>query len=394
MITAIRGTNFTGRSDFIRSRTFFGSYAKRKPPHKHYAYFDLQVPSYFSGLASTVSQELHLSTVGQNTDVKHAVQAIIEALEFTRLISRNPYVLSGGEQSVLGTLVALLLEPKAIGIDCALEQLSPEWRSVVIPALASTSGSTDGIYLADNRHDELAPSLHQLLTEVCMDPPAANRPAIKPSLPSVGIRPSRFTIRNVRFRYQRSQPEILSNLDFEFVPGTIYHLAGPNGVGKSTLSRLLVGLLKATEGQFFDSDGAKVDLTRQPGRYFAYHFQNPDYQLFSSTVRREIAVADLSKSCDWLDHFGLGEFCDHHPLDLPYTLRKRLAIGATFAMQRPWIILDEPSLGQDRTALQALCSMCRSYANCGGGVIVISHSVELAEHLQPVKVVLKDGKLW
>jgi energy-coupling factor transport system ATP-binding protein len=397
MITIIKGSNFTGRSAFIRSRTFFGSYAERKPPYERYAYFDLQVPSYFSGVASTVSQELHLSTVGHSADVKHAVHGIIEALEFPRLMCRNPYILSGGEQSVLGTLIALLLEPKALGIDCALEQLSFEWRSIVIQAIASASAfmdTTDAIYWADNREGELPSSLRQLLTEKPAHLPIDNAPVINPSLPSLAIRPSRFTVRNLTFRYQRNQPEILSNLDFEFVPGTIYHLAGPNGVGKSTLSRILVGLLKASQGQFFDNDGAKVDLTRQPGRYFAYHFQNPDYQLFNSSVRREIDVANPHNPADWLDHFGLAEFGTRHPLDLPYTLRKRLAMAATFAMQRPWLILDELSLGQDRHALMALCRMCRTYADCGGGVIVISHSTELAQHLQPIKVVLKDGKLW
>ncbi len=393
MITALHGSNFSGRSEFIRSRTFFGQHEAMRPRGQRYAYFDLHVPSYFSGVASTVAQELRLSKVGEKSNV--AAATVMAALDFQRLEQRNPYVLSGGEQTVLGTLIALLLEPKAIGIDCALEQLSHNWRDVVIPSLSLAISATDGIYLADNRDREFATSFQGQMSPLNMEAPVAV-PTIKTTLPTLQITPCHFRLSDLTFRYPQSDVDILRRLDFDFTPGMIYQLAGANGVGKSTLSRLLAGLLKSTAGRFVINNCEEVDLTRNPGAYFAYHFQNPDYQLFSSSVRQEIEIslpASLSNAANWLNCFGLEKLADKHPLDLPYTLRKRLGLAATFAMQRPWLILDEPSLGQDRSAVQSICSLCRAYAANGGGVIVVSHSIELTEYLQPITILLKDGRL-
>jgi energy-coupling factor transport system ATP-binding protein len=394
MITVLHGSNFSGRSEYIRSNTFFGRHAATKPRGCRYAYFDLNVPSFFSGVASTVAQELRLSTVVKNSN--SSVANVIEALEFQRLELRNPYVLSGGEQTILGTLIALLLEPKAIGVDCALEQLSQNWRRVVIPALSSALSAIDGIFLADNRAAEFDLSFREQMSPLNMDAPVSS-PALAAGLPFLQIVPRRIALKVLRFRYQNSDVEILSGLDYEFTPGKIYQLAGPNGAGKSTLSRLLAGLLKPTAGHCVVNGLEEVDLTRRPGAYFAYHFQNPDYQLFSKSVRQEIAIslpASSSNLEEWLDRFGLARFADNHPLDLPYTLRKRLGLAVAFAMQRPWLILDEPSLGQDRSTMKSICAMCRAYAAEGGGVIVISHSVELADYLQPITITLKDGQLW
>jgi energy-coupling factor transport system ATP-binding protein len=394
MITLVHGVNFSGRSEYIRSRTFFGRHAARKPRGCRYVYFDLNVPSFFSGVASTVAQELRLSTVSRNSNP--AVAHIIDALDFKRLELRNPYVLSGGEQTVLGTLISLLLEPKAIGIDCAMEQLSQNWRRVVIPPLSSAPSAVDGIYLADNRDGEFEPSFQEHMSHLNMDVPVAT-PTITLSLPGLQINPCRITLSGLRFRYPNSDFDILSGLDFDLTPGRIYQLAGPNGVGKSTLSRLLAGLLKPVAGRCVVNGSDEVALARQPGAYFAYHFQNPDYQLFSSSVQHEIAISlpvGSSNPAGWLDCFGLAHFAENHPLDLPYTLRKRLGLAIAFAMQRPWLILDEPSLGQDRNTVKVICAMCREYASHGGGLIVISHSIELAEILQPVMITLKDGHLW
>jgi energy-coupling factor transporter ATP-binding protein EcfA2 len=397
MITAFRGPNFSGRSTLMRRQTFFGEQADAKPKGSRYAYFDLQVPSYFSGIASTVAQELHLSTAGANSDLQLIAQDINYALDFERLHARNPYVLSGGEQSVLGVLVALLLEPRAIGIDCALEQLSPQWRNVIIAALSESLENIDDIYLADNRLAEIDALLQKHISFLEMAPQPAPVPTIKSQLPSFDICPCRISVDKLRFRYQQTQGDILANLDFEFVPGTIYQLSGPNGIGKSTLSKLLAGILSPSAGRFLMEGRKQINLTQQPGRYFAYHFQNPDYQLFSTSTSREVEISLPSPShqlLEWLDCFGLTQFAKVHPLDISYSLRKRLALAATFAMQRPWLILDEPSLGQDRVTTEAICALCRAYVARGAGIIVISHSLQLEQFLGVTKITLREGRLW
>ena len=72
-----------------------------------------------------------------------------------------------------------------------------------------------------------------------------------------------------------------------------------------------------------------------------------------------------------MNYFGLENVLDSHPLDLPYVLKKRVTVAAAFARKTGAVILDEPTIGQDRTFAASLSNRDKS-ATC----ITISHSKE------------------
>jgi energy-coupling factor transport system ATP-binding protein len=134
----------------------------------------------------------------------------------------------------------------------------------------------------------------------------------------------------------------------------------------------------------------------------AYHFQNPDLQLFSTTVWSEVLAGPRALGCSEeeasrragraLSQLAIpDDFRGAHPLDLPFALRKRLALAATISAGTPWIILDEPSLAQDAGNTTAIRFLLTGLAQAGMGVIVISHSRLLTGNLCDHIVTLSDG---
>ena len=170
------------------------------------------------------------------------------------------------------------------------------------------------------------------------------------------IKPTRIGVKDLSFRYNNASDWVFHDCSFDLEPGKPYILKGPNGSGKSTLAKLLTGVLRPSEG-CITRDGLKVDIWKQPGSLVGYHFQNPDLQLFCSSVAEEL------RPPQWVPKgffdvlvrtFGLTHVLASHPLDLPFVLRKRVGLASTVSMVRPWFIFDEPVLAQDKTSAKAV----------------------------------------
>ena len=93
-----------------------------------------------------------------------------------------------------------------------------------------------------------------------------------------------------------------------------------------------------------------------------------------------------------LSAFGLQQVAEQHPLDLPFVLRKRVALASTLAMLRPWIILDEPTLGQDDKSTVGVATLVSALCSLGYGVIIITHCASLRSSLAP-SLRLEAGKV-
>jgi ABC-type multidrug transport system ATPase subunit len=89
--------------------------------------------------------------------------------------------------------------------------------------------------------------------------------------------------------------------------------------------------------------------------------------------------------------FGVASPCHTHPGSLPFVLRKRLSLAATFSTSRGWYILDEPTVGQDSDSLATLAARIRALTVSGCGVIVISHSKRFTRMLDAHQIDLKGG---
>jgi energy-coupling factor transport system ATP-binding protein len=89
--------------------------------------------------------------------------------------------------------------------------------------------------------------------------------------------------------------------------------------------------------------------------------------------------------------FGLSRVREEHPLDLPFVVRKRVALAAVLAAATPWVVLDEPTLGQDESSSIAIAKITQTLLDAGTGVIVISHSAWFRNLVHGHPLLLQNG---
>jgi energy-coupling factor transport system ATP-binding protein len=184
----------------------------------------------------------------------------------------------------------------------------------------------------------------------------------------------------------------MREVSLRIAPGERVAIAGVNGSGKTTLLKHLIGLLKPDAGVVrVNGEDTRVKTVAQLARVVGLSFQNTDEQLFSRTVRDEVAFGgrnlgmNATRLAEQVDAamamFGLSLHSAAHPYDLEPFERRLVALASVVAMDTPVLALDEPTLGQDDRALAMLASALDTLSRRGKTVILVSHNLDFcAEH--------------
>ena len=188
----------------------------------------------------------------------------------------------------------------------------------------------------------------------------------------------RLSCRGLSFAYGTSP--VFEGLDADFPAGQITCIAGANGVGKTTLVRVLCGLAAPSSGTI-SLDG--VPASRKTRRSAcALVMQDTGRQLFSDTLAGELTIgashASGQSGEQLLADFDLANLGERHPLSLSGGQKQRLVIAAARATGRPIVILDEPTSGVDARHLDSITATLRRIADEGAAVVVVTHDGEFA----------------
>ena len=188
----------------------------------------------------------------------------------------------------------------------------------------------------------------------------------------------RLSCRGLSFAYGASP--VFEGLDADFPAGQITCIAGANGVGKTTLVRVLCGLAAPSSGSI-SLDG--VPASRKTRRSAcALVMQDTGRQLFSDTLAGELTIgashASGQSGEQLLADFDLANLGERHPLSLSGGQKQRLVIAAARATGRPIVILDEPTSGVDARHLDSIAATLRRIADEGAAVVVVTHDGEFA----------------
>jgi len=197
----------------------------------------------------------------------------------------------------------------------------------------------------------------------------------------------RLELRTVGLIYPGAVTPLFGSVTFTLEPGGVLVITGRNGTGKSSLLRLLAGLIEPSRGQLL-ADG--VDLRQlSPDwwrRQVSYLPQEPAF--LDATLRENLLAArpDAAETeiMRCLDFTGLRSFVDRHPagLDQELTgggralapgLRRRLAMARAMLVDGPLVLLDEPSEGLDREGAEAVYTLLIDLAKRGKTLVVVSH---------------------
>ncbi len=212
-----------------------------------------------------------------------------------------------------------------------------------------------------------------------------------------------LTLRDVSFRYAPAGPWAVDGCTLDVRAGHVVGIAGRNGSGKSTLARLMQGLLRPSSGTV-SVDG--LDTARTPVRRLAAHAgyvaQNPNHQLFASTVAAELAFGPRNlrlpaaevdaRVADAAARLGIEDVLERHPYHLGRARRKLVTIASVLAMRTPVLILDEPTTAQDHRTSEVIRGLIREVRDGGTAVVCISHDVRLLADVADRLVLLDAGR--
>ncbi len=200
----------------------------------------------------------------------------------------------------------------------------------------------------------------------------------------------------------------LKNVNLVVDKNEFIGLIGHTGSGKSTLTQILNGLLKATSGNvYFDGQdiyAKEYNLTNLRSKV-GLVFQYPEHQLFESTVFKDVCFGPknlgLSKKDSELRAFEALEMVGmppelfyNSPFELSGGQKRRAAIAGVLAMQPEYLILDEPTAGLDPKGRDDILDMVKKMQEkTGNTVILVSHSMEdVARYVDRI-LVMNQGEL-
>ncbi len=193
-------------------------------------------------------------------------------------------------------------------------------------------------------------------------------------------------LKGVCFRYEKDSPNVINELTLKIPEGCVFSLLGGNAAGKSTLLKLIAGILPVQSGKikFFGRDRKKSDIR------IGYMPQNPQTLFTESTLCKELAGENMQKAVQLT---GLTELLDRHPYDLSGGEQQRAALAKLLIADPEIYLLDEPTKGMDCEFKQSLAEIFGYLTENRKTVITVSHDVEFCAAVSDVCAMLFDGEV-
>ncbi len=208
-------------------------------------------------------------------------------------------------------------------------------------------------------------------------------------------------LRDVKFGYGSGMAAV-DGVNLKIEDGEFVAIIGSNGAGKSTVSRLIRGLLKPEAGSVL-VDGADTKDMRASALAgkMGFLFQNPDRQICKNTVMEELlftlACAKVEKEAraslaeEMIETFGIP--ADADPTALSRGERQRVALMSTFVSRPATLILDEPTTGLDYRECALIMDAIAEKNRAGTTVVMVCHDMEVVLDYAKRAIVMDRGKI-
>ena len=207
-------------------------------------------------------------------------------------------------------------------------------------------------------------------------------------------------VQNVSFGYE-SGKEILKDISFHGGENDAIGLVGANGVGKSTLLKLLVGLNTEYTGSIrVEEIPVEKDMLPQLREKIGYVFQDSDSQLFMSTAYQDIAFAprnygfpeeEVEKRVNYaLEMTGITHLKDKQIFKMSGGEKKLVSIATILSMTPDIILMDEPSIALDPRNRRNLIHILNSFEHLK---IIASHDLDMILETCNRTILMANGRI-
>jgi cobalt/nickel transport system ATP-binding protein len=226
----------------------------------------------------------------------------------------------------------------------------------------------------------------------------------RPPMPPVGE--PILVCQDVRYSYL-DRFVALDGVDLTVHRGEKLALLGANGCGKSTMLKILDGLIFPTTGTVTAygepvTEDSLEDEQMNAGfrSRIGFVFQNSDAQVFSPTVREELSFGPLQlgldrdeigrRIADVMELLQITELADRAPFQLSGGQKKRVAIGTVLAMNPEVLLFDEPTAALDPRTSEWLTGLIEDLAEAGKTIVLATHDLDSLERIADRCVVFSE----
>lgn len=206
------------------------------------------------------------------------------------------------------------------------------------------------------------------------------------------------------YLYEGGQKPALADVSLTIQPGEFIAFIGQNGAGKTTLAKTFNGILMPTSGKVIvdgrETRAAGLDVL---ARIVGYVYQNPDHQIFSSTVKDEVAFgprnlglspAEVEQAVQHaLELVEMKGDAETYPFLLGRGQRQKLAVASVIAMGSPVLVVDEPTTGLDLHGSLNIMQLLRQWNAAGRTIIIITHDMQIVAEFAQRTVVMAQGRV-
>lgn len=335
-------------------------------------------------------------------EIRKRVSDTVDALHLQELQARNIFSLSGGQKQLLAFGSVYAMGPEIFVLDEPTANLDQDAIARLHDQIAGLKRQGRTVVIAEHRLYFLTDLIDQALylrdgvlertftrEQFCaltdrerealglrtLIPAGCTLPAVAPAGAKEGL-----SVEGLTCAY-RKEPPVFQALSFSARPGEVVAITGPNGVGKTTLSRCLCGLIREQAGQIALNGRLLNRKERQKAAFCV--MQDVNHQLFSDSVWGEcrMSAPDAPNSTveGVLDSLHLLPFRERHPMSLSGGQKQRLAVATALLSEKPILIFDEPTSGLDYARMVEVSGVIRSLAQQGRIVLVVTHDQEFLQ---------------
>lgn len=335
-------------------------------------------------------------------EIRSQVADTVETLHLKELLGRSIFSLSGGQKQLLAFGSVYAMGPEIFVLDEPTANLDQDAISRLHDQIANLKRQGCTVVIAEHRLYFLTDLIDRALylrdgvlertftreqfytlTDRereglglrTLTPAACSLPAAEPAGSKTGL-----SVEGLTCAY-RKETAVFQNLSFSARPGEVVAITGPNGVGKTTFTRCLCGLLREKAGQI-TLDGKPLNRKGRQRMAFCV-MQDVNHQLFSDSVWGECQMSAPDAPDQTiekvLDSLHLLSFRERHPMSLSGGQKQRLAVATALLSEKPVLIFDEPTSGLDYARMVEVSGVIRDLARRGRIVLVVTHDQEFMQ---------------
>ncbi len=339
--------------------------------------------------------------------IENLVNSSLSDVNTLHLSQRATHTLSGGEKQRVAIAAILSCQSDYIVLDEPSSSLDPHGIIHLREILSELKAKNVGVICIEHNLGAVRPIADRILSldngtlHEVTETPSQNL-IISDEIQVLIDQETLLTLEGINFSY--GVTPILNNVDFSITQGEIIALLGANGSGKTTLVSVIGGLLVPSKGSI-SLGGVPIskftpkDITKQ----LSIVFQNPNHQIFESTVWKEqILTSEILEMHDeehkelsqnLLELAGLPHMSERNPFSLSHGQKRRLNITSTTAHNPRILLLDEPFIGQDQDGRQFILNTIIQTVKAGGAALIVTHDADFAKKYCNRILFLDDGTI-